>query len=335
MDLSAPCLPHQSATFEERGVSVPFTTPTLAGARVRQDLRHGLVLVVPNPSGGRGVYVLPWPGVRDMCHPTLHDNMLHDYVTVGSNGQATPASVRAAARRVAMDGAAGRAAHAAAVDAIRIESASREATTRFLLYALAARTAMQADLAEVTALAAVVDEVGVGPHAPQASVPMRLAQLISPRDELAAWAQMGADETGYVTMTCNMADLSIRCTEHVLAAARAQVADPGSLIGAWRTSPETVASVAARPAWVLDGWELPCLLWGAASGVAARRGALAEIGQMLAVLPLEAGLWIGASIDVEVGQAVRRMVGLNQDWRSGLTMVDLVARNERFRAQAA
>ena len=59
MDLPTPIPSHQSATFGERGVSVPFTTPALAGARVRRDARHGLALLVPNPSGGRGIYVLP------------------------------------------------------------------------------------------------------------------------------------------------------------------------------------------------------------------------------------------------------------------------------------
>ena len=97
----------------------------------------------------------------------------------------------------------------------------------------------------------------------------------------------------------------------------------------------THASAFSRPAWVLDGWALPCLLWGAASGVAARRAALLEIGQMLVVLPNEAGEWIGEPIDAEASQALRPMAGLSRDVRSGLGALDLVARNEHFRALAA
>ncbi len=335
MDLPSPVAPHQSATFEERGVSLPFTTPALAGARVRRDRRHGLVLVVPNPAGGRGVYVLPWSGVRDMCHPTLHDTMLHDHIS-GSRGKPiTPSTVRAAARRVATDGAAGRAAHAAAVKAMRADTESCQATNQYLLSILAAQTAVQADLTEVATLAVIVDEIGVGPHAARASIPLRLAQLQTLHADLTAWSGTVSDETGYVSMTCAMAALAVRCAEQVIAAARERVADIGGLFAGSRSRAADIAAIAARPAWVLDGWDLPCLLWGAASGASDQRTALSEIGQLLAVLPKEAEQWVGASIEVEVNQAIRRTVGINQDWRTGMSTLDAVARNEQFRALAA
>ena len=53
------------ATFLERGVAVPFTTPMLAGTRARPSERGGTELLVPNPSGGTGVYILPWGSLRD------------------------------------------------------------------------------------------------------------------------------------------------------------------------------------------------------------------------------------------------------------------------------
>jgi len=335
MDLPSPIAPHQSATFVERGVSVPFTTPALAGARVRCDQRHGLVLVVPNPAGGRGVYVLPWSGVRDMCHPTLHDNMLHEQISLPKGQAVTPATVRAAARRVATEGAAGRTAHSAAVKAMRTEIESHQASNQYLLRILAMQTAVRADLTEVATLAGIIDEIGVGPQAARASIPVRLTQLKNLHDELAALSLTGSDETGYLAMTCAMAALTIQCAENVLAAARARVHDIGGLLAALRVRPGDIAAVISRPAWVLDGWELPCMIWRVASGVAAQRLALLEIGQMLTVLPTEAGQWIGASIDAEVNQTVRRTVGSNQDWRTGSSTLDVVARNEQFRALAA
>ena len=335
MDLPSPIAPHQSATFEERGVSVPFTTPALAGARVRRDARHGLVLVAPNPAGRRGVYVLPWSSVRDRCHPTLHDNMLHDQISASRGKPITPGTVRAAARRVATDGAAGRPAYAAAVKALRAGIESCQATNQFLLGVLAAQTAVQADLTDVATLAGIVDEIGVGPHAARASVAVRLAQLRTLHEKFAALSRTGSDETGYVSMTCGMAALAIRCAEEVLAAARARVADIGGLLAGFRNGPADIAAVVGRPAWVLDGWDLPCLLWDAASGATAQRAALIEIGQILAVLPKEAEQWIGAALNVEANQAIRRTVGINQDWRTGLSTLDVVARNEQFRALAA
>ena len=132
-----------------------------------------------------------------------------------------------------------------------------------------------------------------------------------------------------------MAGLTISCAQVVLATARAEVADIGGLIAGFRTRAADISALVGRPAWVLDGWDLPCLLWGAASGAAAQRSALIEIGQIVAVLPKEAELWIGAPIDVEASPAVRRTVSLNQDWRTGFSTLDVVARNEHFRAMAA
>lgn len=335
MDLPAPTPTHQAITFEERGVSAPFTTPTLAGARVRRDGRHSLVLVVPNPAGGRGVYVLPWHGVRDMCQPTLHDNMLHDAIAQSADRVIAPPTVRDAARRVAVEGAAGRAAQVAAMAAMQAERVSRQATNSHLLYALATRPHLQSTLTEIAAIAAAIDEIGVGSAAAHASIPLRLHQLRALRESMASFSHLGSDEAGYVGMAVNMADLCIRCAEQVLADSRRNVADIERLLMDWRTRPADVTAMVGRTAWVIDGWSLPCLLWVNATGRAARRTALAEIGHIMTALPREAGAWIDASTAAEVGQVARRMVGLNQDWRTGLSPIDLVARNEHFRAMAA
>src|SRR5487761_2683842 len=64
------------ATFLERGVALPFTTPALANTRGRPGERGGFEMIVPNPSGGRGVYIIGWDGVRQFCRPTVHDTRL-------------------------------------------------------------------------------------------------------------------------------------------------------------------------------------------------------------------------------------------------------------------
>jgi len=38
---------------------MPFTIPALAAMRMQRDARHRLVLLTPNPSSGRGAYVVP------------------------------------------------------------------------------------------------------------------------------------------------------------------------------------------------------------------------------------------------------------------------------------
>jgi hypothetical protein len=94
------------ASFLERGVAVPFTTPALAGARIRPADRTGTEFVVPNPSGGRGVYILSWTGVKQMCRPTVHDTLLHQRVS--RLPVMSPAGVRATARQLAAEGLAGK-----------------------------------------------------------------------------------------------------------------------------------------------------------------------------------------------------------------------------------
>ncbi len=53
-------------TFADRGAAVPFTSSLLAGARARPAERGGIELLIPNPAGGRGVYVVPWTSMREL-----------------------------------------------------------------------------------------------------------------------------------------------------------------------------------------------------------------------------------------------------------------------------
>ena len=88
--------PYHPTTFLERGVSIPFTTPMLGGARARPGGRPGngqaLELIVPNPSGGRGVYIMPWQSITTLCRPTLHDKVFN--TRIGGLAAVTPAVIR-------------------------------------------------------------------------------------------------------------------------------------------------------------------------------------------------------------------------------------------------
>ena len=90
---------YRPATFLERGVALPLTTPVLLGARIRPAERAGAELILPNPAGSEGVYILPWPALHDFCAPSLHDRALWERVT--ALPVLTPATVREAARQVA------------------------------------------------------------------------------------------------------------------------------------------------------------------------------------------------------------------------------------------
>ena len=76
-----PIQTYRPATFLERGVAVPFTTPLLTGARARLGARCNVELVVRNPSGGRGYYIVPCASVRALCRPTVHDSRLNRLIS--------------------------------------------------------------------------------------------------------------------------------------------------------------------------------------------------------------------------------------------------------------
>ncbi len=87
------------------GVHLPFLAPMLGAVRLRSS-PQGLEFVLPNPSGGRGVYVAAWSVVAGFAAPNLHDTLLVGRLSgLDSIG---PADVRQAARLVALDGHAGR-----------------------------------------------------------------------------------------------------------------------------------------------------------------------------------------------------------------------------------
>lgn len=95
----------------ERGVTVPFTSPQLHAMRLRADAAGRPEVMVPNPSGREGWFVLGWSAVVERFQPSLADRALMGAL---APGHPTPATLRAAAWRVAAQGLAGRAARRAA-----------------------------------------------------------------------------------------------------------------------------------------------------------------------------------------------------------------------------
>lgn len=331
----------QPATFAERGVAVPFTSPALAGTRVRSG-GSGLELMFANPSGARGIYVVPWAAAPDMCQPTLHDLRL--LATLGTQfGEReviAPARVQAAARRVALEGTAGRKAQAAVEAAVAADRARVAATAQYLVSALAFVGAGCPDAPEAEALARVVAELGIGPGAKDAPVPSAIAALGRLQDGLLSWAGNHPEDAAPARLVAALAANAAACAGVALAAARHS--SPAALMLAWRTGPGRVAALATRPVWILDGWQLPILLWAAAPDSST---ALTEAAQVAPLLPQEAEAWTGVPTDPVAAGLLRRVVagragdaraleGRGPDLRAD-PAPDLVERNERLRAMAA
>lgn len=93
---------YKPATFAERGVALPFTTPHLLGGRIRPGDRRAPELVLANPAGTEGVYVLPWAVLPEFCPPTIHDRAI--WSQVSGLQLVTPRSVLGVSRGVAAQG---------------------------------------------------------------------------------------------------------------------------------------------------------------------------------------------------------------------------------------
>ncbi len=247
---------YRPRSFRERGIVAPFTTPMLQGARVRRVPRTSAItgerallghaasaerlrdtaleVIVPNPSGGRGMYILPWSDIGALCRPTMYDATLGRSLSTPIDGierDLTPARLRDAARAIAIQGLAGRAAASGAA-----ASAQRRAeglvATRFTLLMnvteqlearretgpdlvhqppleierrgglaliqlaneLGQKPQRMSDLLDMLALHFV--DVGCGLGMADASLPSLVANLGVLRHELSMWAQ--SDQTSAV-----------------------------------------------------------------------------------------------------------------------------------------
>ena len=361
---------YRPATFLERGVALPLTTPNLLGARIRPAERRGLELVLPNPAGVEGVYILPWGALCDFCAPSLHDRVLWERVS--ALPLLSPGAVREVARRVAAEGYAGRAAARAATSAAeaRQEGAARMEYELLLLLIrqgeppgnalppperdhpsnirLRVRAALKrrADQVDPVRALGVVEEVAavlatVGLHADS---PAPLARLVRELRDLAAsitaWsdAQPPEDQPS-AQLIVAATELTLGCAERALADVRGLTGDVWDLLRRWDSEADRIRAIAARPEWILDGWDLLAGLWTAAPPEG-RLQALADMALLVPVIPAEARDWLGFDAEGAMERhrsglrTWRRTVLARQDWITG-RMITSLERGEALRELCA
>lgn len=361
--------PYHPTTFLERGVAVPFTTPMLASARARPMERGGTELIVPNPSGGDGVYVLPWNAVCDLCRPTMHDTQLNERVAELST--ITPHGIRMAARAIAADGLAGRPARAAATEAATHERLDQlltnfllllelvkqgepaghnqvppdqeqpailERRARWVIGHISPRLGLSPDRIAngLEQLAAMFSGVGIGRQIAEARLTRLTNAIARLQQDARSWSESRFDDSAALaTMIAEVAGHTLACAASTLGATRKLVDDLPMLLRNWDNAPDILAQRATRPDWLLDGWEQICLLWDTAETDALRRAAMAEMALMVPVIPREAAFWMEDTLIAIDPTLRKRNVKINEDWRTGITVFDQIARNERIRALAA
>ena len=350
---------HKPATFGERGVAVPFTTPRLAGARLRRSDRTGTEFVIPNPSGGRGVYVLPWGAVRQLCRPTVHDTLLHQ--RIARLPALDPAGVRLAARQVAEEGLAGRDAAIAAAAAAGSDRRDQVLTNFLLLITLmeqtepaglvlSAETERTPELdrrarrivsrlaagigTDAAAIAMALEglserfaPLGLGATVPEARVSRQLSQLRATAASLSTFAGPAPKDTA-TSQAASLARAARAADANASAAARDArdlTRDMSGLIQAWMKHAAPVAAATARPEWILDGWEWFCLLWESETQPAGQRVILRELARIVPMPPRTDGEETDHDADT-------RGEPPDEPWREDGGRFGLIARNERLRA---
>ena len=352
---------YRPANFQERGLAVPFTAPALAGARVRLGGREagGFEVILPNPSGSRGVYIMPWAAARDTFRPSVHDHLLA--TALGAMADFTPASLRRAAHAVAAGGAAGRVARRAAEAAMaaerkhvlqthfhlllglirateppgahplppeREEQAKLErragAAVLHLARTLATTTATIAGWIE--ALATLFAPVGVGPSAQEAFLPRLLAALTRFSKDVEDRGRTGGEAFTPARLLARHAATTATFTRAALAAAAALLADPFALARMWQTDRAAVAAAVVRTDWLLDGWAQVLVLWQNAAG--GEQTVLDEILRIVPHLPTDV-LGDQTSEDETLPLTPRRKAAA---FRPMTCAGGILARNEALRA---
>lgn len=383
-------------TYLERGTAAPFTAPLLAGARLRNgfassrlrertistrlrdrtsgtrlrdDASDGVEMLLPSLSGKRGLYVLPWHGIIELCRPTMHDCLLYNRLAVLD--PLTPMLVRTVASALAAQGYAGEAAQAAAERSARASSV-RVADNAFRLtlalvdqilpmdarvfphaphtpamqqhgkqallhFAILNRCTPRAVLQGLAELADLAEPLGLLPHDAVAWAPRLVARLRALRASMQLWRGECPEPTtaALAEALAEAAGAVARYAADVLAAARATVLNVEPVLRLAMAEPEGLATLLARPLWVLDGWDQICLLWEAACEHRYQRAALLEISQILPQQPFELSRWLSTPLAPGALEITCQVTSINDAWRTGGAAFALVARNEQLRARAA
>ena len=138
------------ATFQERGASVPFSTPVIAFARIRRNEEGLPEALVPGLSGGRGTYVLPWGGIRSMVSMSVFDRQLEKALV--DQGALSPASIRQIALDLSKSGVSGADAAKAAKEALDKDNSVRVRIRQVLLQAIVDRFGDQTEPIDIASM---------------------------------------------------------------------------------------------------------------------------------------------------------------------------------------
>ncbi|MBI1778964.1 MAG: hypothetical protein HYR63_26810 [Proteobacteria bacterium] len=355
------------ATFQERGATVPFTTPILASARVRQPDDQKLELLVPGMSGTKGTYVIPWASLPEIFKMTVHDRAL--YEEIADANVSTPHEIRVAALKVARTGLAGPGVAKAARDFLE-ELDNHELLARFFLIV---RTLEQlSDDKTNTSLEELVTEEGkrrvkralgfvaldLGINADElydrlekwgtAVTPIgivdtpvegplrKLSKRLLPFSRaLSEWA---ASETGDsiadAQLCADTAQETQRFVMEVVVTTDRLASKVSEALNEWTDQYEVIVNNLHRISWLLDGWEILIKMWAAAEPEPKyrQRETLVEMVRLLPLIPQNEMQAAQQATWNDLTKSMRRQVRVLESWTTGEIDIDLMLRLERYKS---
>ncbi len=344
---------------------VPFTTPQFTGARLRIDRSGGFELMLRNPAGGKGIYLLELSVAHRFSAISLHDRILH--AELQKQVRLSPRTVRLCARRVAVSGAAGHQARMAAKASATRErhqiARMREHLLRSLLpsgsRAHEAPTAASRGAnsgAEEERLAAAAARSGmparrlmqalqeIAEHAVAIGLPAAgiasdheetLRALAALAEALGKWRNDGAGWSAEIAVkVAQLAEETARVATEELACQQRRLADGRELLRQWQEDRAGLIEFLETCDWLLDGWPELCVLWQSVPTAdrALQAAALIHIGKLLPPAP---------EIDGEpcrgdaAFDAFTRAARASTDWRDELRLAEILERQEALRAELA
>jgi hypothetical protein len=350
------------STFAQRGVAVDFTTPLLVQARIRQSDGDRVELILPNLAGGKGSYILAWRSLVQFATITLHDHSLYEAV-LGIE-RMDPATVRTATLSIAAKGLAGRDAMRRAQTLLAQEK-EEALLTNFLLVVdllklagVSAQELMTGRPGEDTearmkgAIFKVAGTLKISPEIlyqriemltrstftvglPWAPAPGRLRRLLGDLDAFAE--SLTQWQSRDVTAAAEVGRFAASVALHTTTLARVTMGESDALIRNvlsimrnWERDSKIISAQMSRLAWLLDGWSYIVALWTSVESEPheRQRDTILEMARLIPVMPREISEWTESGLEQEAKSIQRKWVRLNQDWRTGRNLIDLVARNE-------
>lgn len=314
------------ASYVQRGVALPCTTPLLSYARLRATSGGNYDVLVPGLAGGGETYVIPINSLREVITLTVHDRALLEELRALRD--LTPISIRSLAMRVGETGLAGpalvqrarfwreretsdrpqivvalimEAIHQLAegglgadtLDKSKIATPEGLALAKKALsgYAASAQTTAETVFERLDTWAEIVLPVGAPDGSTMGYLQVLRTELETMADELTQWLVPEPPETAEMAQRT-----AVACREAAATAGRivdrinAPARDMSEPLAAWSDTRKILKSDVLELAHVLDGWQRVRDFWYniVDADRFAQRDTLERMAQHLPVLPAEA-----------------------------------------------